>query len=116
ENISLSYLIVQLLASPRYESHPATVSVVHDAEHIANSLSINPSSGKRVLEWAANVCARECQEEVRRLTQAGHGLHFNAKNAKITPLENFQLDDLGKKMQEVTPTVWKLLLSLLQSD
>lgn len=116
EDISLPHLIFQLLSSPRYERHPAAVSIILNAEHIANSLSVHPSSGARILDWAASICTRACQQEITQLTQLMHGLHFNAKHAKIEPLENFNLENLAGKMQDVTPTVWRLVVSLLQSD
>lgn len=68
-----------------------------------------------VFHWAFELVSQRLQSELITLTQHQHGLYFNLHQATATSIQAPFMQDIAKKMKDVTPQLWALMQTLLDA-
>ncbi|KAF8896626.1 hypothetical protein BD779DRAFT_1668378 [Infundibulicybe gibba] len=68
------------------------------------------------LRWAQQTAQEEYTRQLEGLTREDAGLRFSAAHATNAQLVAFDLEDVGEKMKEAAPGVWKLFDDLLSAN
>jgi hypothetical protein len=113
--ISLSSIFVTLFKQPTYNHHICLHDIHNNLHTILNTLVHNPSTREEVLSWTKCVTAEIYCKELTALTD-DETLHFNARRATASRLEEFSIGKLAQKMETHSPFLWSLLDSLLEAN
>jgi hypothetical protein len=113
-NSTLYELVLQTLRSrdPTHQRHQA--SLLSRIPDVLDALS--EQSSEVLAAGAMRVAAATYQFELRTLIHPQNGFHFAGTSASLGQLEDFSIARMGRKIQEVTPNLWRLLGDLLNAD
>ena len=68
------------------------------------------------MEWAFSLCQDIRSQEIIQASDSKSGLQINVSHACSTDLVEFDLEDIIKKFQNITPLTWSLVKMLLDAD
>ncbi|KAG2360608.1 hypothetical protein BDR07DRAFT_1486833 [Suillus spraguei] len=64
-------------------------------------------------EWASDIMSDVYMREIVDLSAKKHSSHFAVSHTSVEQLEEFNMDLLGRGMQQLAPTLWGLFDKLL---
>jgi|SRR5882762_4366029 len=106
--------LVQTLrsTSPTHERHRASILT-----RIPDVLDLVAERSAGLLESSAvAVAAAVYQNDLLNLIQFNSGFHFKGSRACLEQLETFSIAQMGEKIQELAPSLWALLGTLLDAN
>ena len=77
---------------------------------------IRERSGGLLESSAVAVMAAVYQDDLLNLTQFNSGFHCKGSQACLEQLKMFSIAQMGKKIQELAPSLWALLRTLLNTN
>jgi hypothetical protein len=83
---------------------------------ILTALKAHPQTSKSTLEWASDMMKAQYAQSIQELTKTEHGWHFSALRASAKQLEDFRIEDMAEKMQQLAPELWDMLGVVLSAD
>jgi len=114
-SLSLSGIFITLFEQHAYNHHSCLQDVQQNLHIILNTILHNPSTHEKVLSWTIGVSTDAYCRELTSLAE-DDTLHFNARRATASKLEDFSIGKLALKMQTLSPKIWSLLDSMLEAD
>jgi hypothetical protein len=94
-------------------STPSQKSLIENATHICTVF--HAELPKLITPWIVNVAATLLEHQIKLLTQAQSGLHFNASHCLSEFTEGDFMHDLIQKMKKRTPEMWTFVHRLLRA-
>lgn len=113
-NLIPAAFLAGLIESEEYNDHACDLFINH-SELVLNGLNtyLGPSA---LTDKVQRTMQRVYADEILALSDKNTGFHFRASKANAAQLAGFSLQDMGLKMQELAPKLWKLLNILLSAD
>ena len=114
--MTLPELVISLLQDPRLQNHAALDGLVTHTTEILTALAAHQSTSKSTLKWASDLMKARYAQSIRELTRKEHGWHFSALRASAKQLEDFRIEDMAEKMEQLAPELWEMLSAVLSAD
>jgi len=111
--LTVSEFLTTILTCRRYGDHYIVEDVLKHSLDIFDILIKHPSSSNELMHRCTSIVWDTYLEEIRAITSADTGWHFSALNATTVQLEEFDLEDMGRDMEDRAPGLWSLLGVLL---
>ena len=115
-NVTASNFVLLLLQGNRLQDLPCTQNLINQADAILEAFYEHPKSSKSALTWASDLMKSRYAESVQELANKENGWHFGALRASAQKLQEFWIEDMAQKMEELTPELWDLLGLMLSAD
>ena len=115
-NVTASNLVLSLLRDKRLQDQPCAQNLVDQTDEILLAFYEHPKSSKSTLTWANDLIRSRYAESIRELAKKENGWHFGALRASAKKLQEFQIEDMASKMEELAPELWDLLELMLSAD
>jgi len=98
------------------QNHAALDGLVTHTTEILTALAAHQSTSKSTLKWASDLMKARYAQSIRELTRKEHGWHFSALRASAKQLEDFRIEDMAEKMEQLAPELWEMLGAVLSAD
>ena len=115
-NVTASNLVLLLLQDNRLQDLPCTQNLINQADEILQAFYEHPKSSKSALTWASDLMKSRYAASVRELANKENGWHFGALRASAQKLQEFRIENMAQKMEELAPELWDLLGLMLSAD
>ena len=108
-NVTASNFVLLLLRDNRLQDLPCTQNLIDQADEILQAFYEHPKSSKSALTWANDLMKSRYAASVRELANKENRWHFGALHASAQKLQEFRIEDMAQKMEELAPELWDLL-------
>ena len=113
---TVSNFILLLLKDDSFREHACTKDLIAHSTHILDAFLSHPKSSKSAWDWANNFFKQNYAASIRELADKDNGWHFNALHASQYKLQEFQVEDMAKNMQQLAPELWDMLGLMLSAN
>jgi hypothetical protein len=114
--VTASNFVLSLLQDSRLQDLPCVQNLIDQTNEILLAFYEHPKSSKLTLEWASDLIKSRYAESVRELAKKENGWHFGALRASAKKLQEFRIEEMAQKMEELAPELWDLLGLMLSAD
>ena len=115
-NVTASGFVLSLLRDNRLQDQPCVQNLIDQTDEILLAFYEHPKSSKSTLAWANDMVKSRYAESIRELAKKENGWHFGALQASAKKLQEFRIEDMAQKMEELAPELWDLLGLMLSAD
>lgn len=116
KQITASDVVLALLKAPDLQEHPLSQDLVSRTEEVLSAFRSNPHSSQSTMEWANSAIKAKYAGSIRAMTDVRNGWHFGAATASAEQLQDFRIEEMAEKMQEMAPELWDMLGLMLSAD
>jgi len=115
-NVTASDFVLSLLRDNRLQDQPCVRNLIDRTDEILLAFYEHPMLSKSTLAWANDLVKSRYAESVRELAKKENGWHFGALRASTKKLQEFRIEDMAQKMEDLAPELWDLLGLMLSAD
>jgi hypothetical protein len=91
-------------------------NLIDQTDEILLAFYEHPQSSKSTLAWVNDLVKSRYVESVRELAKKENGWHFGALQASAKKPQEFRIEDMAQKMEDLAPELWDLLGLMLSTD
>jgi hypothetical protein len=113
KGISPSSFIINLFTDKQYLKHPFLSDLSSHSVDLCNLLK--KAADKETTDWATNLAQERYTKEVQNMVEESPEWRFSALHASSRKVEEFKIDDMAKKIENMAPALWNLLGDLLSA-
>jgi hypothetical protein len=115
-DISISNFIIFLLKNDSFRKHACTKDLVAHSTLVMDAFLSHPGSSKSMWDWANNIVKRKYAAAIQDLADKDNGWHFGALHASESKLQEFQIENMATRMQQLAPELWDMLGLMLSAN
>jgi hypothetical protein len=115
-NVTPCDLILSLLQDPWLQTLSSARNLTDHAADILSAFRDHPKSSASTMTWAMTVVKARYAKSIKELTEKENGWHFSALRATASQLQEFHIEDMAQKMEDLAPELWDLLGTMLTAD
>ena len=105
-----------VLTDRHYHDHPIVKDLLLHSADILGAFLAHPIWDQRFVQRCAELLSSSYLKEIRRIASEDGGWHFSASTATTKQLEDFNLDDMARNLEECAPGLWAFIGVLLEGD
>lgn len=114
-NITISDFIFHILTSTSGTERFLRDNLLLYADALSEGLIKHPKRTHSNLQWATEYVKSKYAGEIRDLVQRNSGWHFSASTATADQLQEFRIEEMAERMQQIAPQLWDLVGLLLSA-
>ena len=116
-NLTIESFVIIALSTEECTNHPLSRSFLDGGfETLLDSLLQNDLICSAVSNWAILHTTRIYKKEMSNLTSKENGFHFLTAKMTQEQLQNFDVEDIMKRMMVIAPDLWRLIENLHAAD
>ncbi|KAG1722951.1 hypothetical protein EDB19DRAFT_1645528, partial [Suillus lakei] len=100
----------------QYNGHHVVEDLLVCCDEIFDAFIDHPSRGAETLQHTNQAMRKQYINEIKSISLEEAGWHFGPSHATMQQVEDFNIKEMGRKMQSCAPTLWDLLGFLLGAD
>jgi len=107
---------VHILQNHYYHSHPLVQELFSHCDDVCEAFAKQKQCREAMMKWTCNTAKVFYTKEVKDLAHKKNGWHFSAHTANIDWVTHFEIEDMAKDIQKLSPSLWDLTYLLLSGD